>query len=764
MKGRHPMATMGELTKLQARIEYLEENRRYIQNSLETVLSLGEFHATNENKSNDVAFLLKRAGKKICSIIAFKRWAFYLVDEESFLFNLAHCEPPDDRAGVEKEVEILIDQGMFAWAVREKRGVIVPSQSQSEQYLLHVIASDGHIRGMFLGTLPTKKQSLADTSKTLLSIILLRVANALEDLEFCRFLENQKDILEEQVTARTVALTRSENRLKKSMQEAKAFAKAAEQASEAKSDFLAKMSHELRTPLNGIVGMIEVALSTKLDENQKKILNIVDRESMALLKIINDILDFSKVEAGKLELEKVPFDLSMIIAEVSETIAPQASNKGVGLNTRLEANLPNQLVGDPYRIKQVLFNLAGNALKFTERGQIEIIGELEADTDTEAKIKLTVKDTGIGIPKNKQAAIFDGFSQADESTTRKYGGTGLGITISNQLVSLMGGALALDSVENEGSEFYFTLPFEKQTVSRRPKSSGESANVVQGEAYEHIQTTAAAEVIGFNNKDIRILLVDDYPTNRKVARLHLSNAGYGVDVVENGRMAVERYRKNAYDLILMDIQMPVMDGYQATIKIRELEQEWIDVAMLTENADNEPQRHTPILAMSAHAYEQDKRKCLACGMDDFISKPIRKDDLLSTVERWILGTRHENPPKVESNASSSACEPMDLATAVDEFGSQKMVLEVVDQLIKNIENQVGVMSDALVNGDLDILRAEAHSVKGGAGTIEAYPLADLAKKIEDLSADHDNVSIEPVLNAFREEFDRLKAYVSNIRR
>jgi signal transduction histidine kinase/CheY-like chemotaxis protein/HPt (histidine-containing phosphotransfer) domain-containing protein len=758
------MAAVGEITKLQARIEYLEENRRYIQNALETVLSLGEFHATNENRSNDVVFLLGRAGKKICSIIAFESWAFYLVDEESFLFNLAHCEPPDARAGLEKEVDLLIDQGMFAWAVREKRGVMVPSQNQSEQYLLHVIASDGCIRGMFLGTLPKKKQSFADTSKTLLSIILLRVANALEDLEFCRFLENQKDILEEQVTARTKALTRSEHRLKKSMQEAKAFAKAAEQASEAKSDFLAKMSHELRTPLNGIVGMVEVALSTKLDENQKKILNIVDRESMALLKIINDILDFSKVEAGKLELEKMPFDLSMIITEVSETISPQASNKGVELNTRLAPNLPTQLIGDPFRLKQVLFNLAGNALKFTEHGQIEIIGELESDSDTDAKIKLTVKDTGIGIPKNKQAAIFEGFSQADESTTRKFGGTGLGITISNQLVALMGGALALESAENEGSAFYFSIPFEKQPVSQLRNLDRDVADIVELNSAGHMQTTAAADIIEINKNDIRILLVDDYPTNRKVARLHLSNAGYCVDVVENGRMAVERYRKNVYDIILMDIQMPVMDGYQATIQIRELEQKQADVVMQTEGADNAPQDRTPILAMTAHAYEKDKRKCLACGMDDFISKPIRRYDLLNTVERWVLGACHGSTSKTGSDNSIDSGEPMDFSTAVDEFGSEKMVFEVVDQLIKNIENQLRVMSDALVNGDLDLLRAESHSVKGGAGTIEAHPLAALAKKIEDLSQDHDNVSIEPVLNEFREEFYRLKAYVSNIKR
>lgn len=758
------MAAISEIVKLQARIEYLEENRRYIQNALETVLSLGEFHAANENRSNDVAFLLERAGKKICSIIAFETWAFYLVDEENFLFNLAYCNPPNARTGVEKEVDLLIDQGMFAWAVREKRGVVVPSLRQSEQYLLHVIASDGHIRGMFLGTLPKKKQSLADTSKTLLSIILLRVANALEDLEFCRFLENQKDILEEQVSARTEALTRSENRLKQSMQEAKDFAMAAEKASEAKSDFLAKMSHELRTPLNGIVGMVEVALSTELDESQKKILKIVDRESMALLKIINDILDFSKVEAGKLELERMPFDLATIISEVAETISPQTESRGLRLNTCLEPNLPTQLVGDSYRLKQVLLNLTGNALKFTEQGKIEIIGELILDSDAVSKIKLTVKDTGIGIPKDKQAAIFEGFSQADESTTRKYGGTGLGITISHQLVSLMGGALALESVEDEGSAFHFTIPFGKQPVAQPSCASGKVVDADQDIQLETVHTATVSDVIEFNKEDVRILLVDDYPTNRKVARLHLSNAGYCVDVVENGRKAVELFQENDYALILMDIQMPVMDGYQATRKIRKLEEKRTNIAIHSEGARHQSQIRTPILAMTAHAYEKDKRECLECGMDDFISKPIRRDDLLKTVEKWVSDACIIISPSDSQVASVNPDSPMDLSTAVDEFGSQKMVLEVVDQLIQNIDRQVCVMSDALVKSDFDMLRSESHAIKGGAGTIEAHPLAALAKKIEDLSRDHDNVSIEPVLSEFREEFDRLKVYVSKIKR
>ncbi len=903
------MTLQTETHKLQARIEYLEDNRRYIQNALETVLSLGEFQTSAGNHLHNVEQVLQQAGQKICGLIPFSSRAFYLVDDESFLFELSHCDPAGDRERIEQEIEGMIDQGMFAWAVREKRGVFIPVHAGEGQYLLHVISSTDHIRGMFVGRLTDRRQSIADTSLMLLSILLMRVADALEELEFRRYLENQKEILEEKVARRTAALTRSEAHLKQSMQQARQLAREAKKASAAKSDFLAKMSHELRTPLNGIIGMTEVALATRLDDNQKQLLKTVERESNSLLKIINDILDFSKVEAGKLEIEQIPFDLREIIDEVGDTMALQAARKGLELSTFLPPDLPSRLMGDPLRLKQILLNLAGNAVKFTQQGEIHIGGRMVRQGHANATIELMVQDTGIGIPKAKHATIFQGFSQADDSTTRKYGGTGLGITISNQLVKLMGGTLEMQSEENKGSTFRFTLSLEQQGagVAQKPQSlsplplnvlvagaasSGRqvlddylralgcrvtlkdnaklawqqlAASSSLAQSWDLVFTnvrmpemtgtelaakinalpeerrvpvvavTGIRDLMGNNTAETsdfhcqlakplkwsalkalihalgngepvsatehlpaidepaqnlhvsdgrnpyRILLVDDYPTNRKVAGMHLSAAGFQIDMAEDGRQAVDAYKQSAYDLVLMDIQMPVMDGYDATRRIRRWESD-IKAARCTtqgptlkDRADDpsiSPPDRVPIIAMTAHAFEEDARRCRSAGMDDFIAKPIRREGLLSTVTRWLSNpapAREEKKEPMPLEATFSAtseknCLPMDLPTAVEEFGSQEVVMEVLDQLIGNMDGQLEIMTQALDESDARRLQRESHAIKGGAWTVEARPLGDIAAEIEQLSRNKDLTSIGPRLNTLVVELKRLKTYATALKR
>ncbi len=740
------MADTDRIRKLTERIEYLEENRRYIQNALETVLSLGDFQAAAEKGADGLDSLFGRASGKINGIIAFSSSTFYLVDEESFLFTPQFCDTPDRLAEIEAEVEFMIDQGFFAWAVREKRGVLIASRDHSRQYLLHVISGDSRIRGMFVGQLPEEKHAIADTALTLLSIILMRVANALENREYYNFLQNQKEILEEQVAVRTEALTRSEGRLKKAMTRATRLARKAERASKAKSDFLAKMSHELRTPLNGIIGMAEIALSADMDDHQRQMLQIIDRESNALLRIINDILDFSKVEAGKMEIENRPFDLRALLDQVADTMAPQARQKGLELITDLPPEMPTRLSGDAMRIKQVLLNLAGNALKFTHQGEIRISGVLKKENDGKAHIELSVADTGIGIPKKKQAAVFEGFTQADQSTTRKYGGTGLGITISQQLVALMGGRLWLESEEDVGTTFRFTLALGRQPAEteERPAPSG------AGEDRRPSQSIQG-----------RILLVEDYATNQLVASRHLRAAGLQVDIAENGRQAVDVCERQTYDLILMDVQMPVMDGYEATAAIRRLE---AGAAPRTSGADA-PRQRMPIVAMTANALQGDRGKCLAAGMDDFITKPIKQKTLLNTVTKWVHnGHRGETPVNgtavTEAAPSCNAVPlPMDLQTAAEEFGDRPLALEVANQLLSNARQQLRIMRAALEDRDFDRLRKEAHAVKGGAWTVEAYPLGDLAEKIEHHSRDGELEPIGPQLEHFVEELDRLEAFL-----
>ncbi len=742
------MTDRHETEKLQDRIAYLEENRRYIQNALETVLSLGDFQSTADADPQDHRDLFDQAARKIKGIIPFTGCTFYLVDEENFLFLPKFCDAPDQLAQIENEVEFMIDQGFFAWAVREKRGVSTTSRDHSRQFLLHVISSDNRIRGMFVGLLPEEKHVIADTALTLLSIVLMRVSNALENREYYNFLQNQKDILEKKVAIRTEALTRSERQLKAAMTQATELAEKAEQASRAKSDFLAKMSHELRTPLNGIIGMAEIALETGLNDRQRQMVQIIDRESTSLLRIINDILDFSKVEAGKMEIEQHPFDLDRLFDEVAETMEPQARRKGLKLVTHLHPEVPTRLRGDAMRIKQVLLNLAGNALKFTDQGEIRITGDVVKENGRRPHIELSVKDTGIGIPKEKQEAIFEGFTQADQSTTRKYGGTGLGITISRQLVELMGGCLSLESREQAGTTFRFTLALDRQTV--------EADRAPAAPTPDRSANASSPDITGR-----RILLVEDYPTNQQVAFMHLSAAGFEVEIAENGQKAVAAYRQRPFDLILMDVQMPIMDGYEATGAIRDLERQ----AAASHDDGHARRGRIPIIAMTANALKGDREKCLAAGMDDFLTKPIKRQPLLQTVSQWAGGVRRMQPacdrPELDpAPASEAAPHPMDLETAVHEFGDRPLVLEVANELLSNARQQARVMRDALAQQTSERIRKEAHSVKGGAWTIEARPLGDLAEKIEHLCKDGQFTTIGPLLDRFDGELDRLEAFLS----
>jgi CheY-like chemotaxis protein/HPt (histidine-containing phosphotransfer) domain-containing protein len=397
-------------------------------------------------------------------------------------------------------------------------------------------------------------------------------------------------------------------------------------------------------------------------------------------------------------------------------------------------------------LKQVLLNLAGNALKFTEKGQIAIRCEAVFTDDHHTQIKFMVKDTGIGIPTEKQSTIFNEFVQADDSTTRKYGGTGLGITISKQLVELMGGILSVASTPGQGSTFWFNLTFDNQT-----KPSGFAPMVNHPVELPVLVMDSAHRY--------RILLVDDYPTNQKVACMHLTAAGYEVDIAENGREAVDAFKRTPPDLILMDIQMPVMDGYQAAAKIRALESKM------------QPLRasRVPIIAMTARAFKEDEQRCRGAGMDDFIAKPIRRQALLQSVTEWIpasLSTAasmtEEKNQKFDGSAikvSSVAQCPIDLKTAIEEFGDKTTVLQVTAQLLVNIQAQIDMMTQALRNGDFKQLQRESHAIKGGAGTVEAHPLAALAAQIETSCRNHDKTALEPLFDAFLEEFRRLKAYL-----
>lgn len=375
----------------------------------------------------------------------------------------------------------------------------------------------------------------------------------------------------------------------------------AEQSRKFKEQFLANMSHEIRTPMNAVVGMTNLLLKTELNPQQHKYLKAIKQSADNLIVIINDILDLSKIEAGRLEFEAVDFSLAEAIEGVANTIMFKSDEKGLYLNTEIDEAIAPILKGDPVRLNQILLNLAGNAVKFTESGGITIKVTLEGFDNDKAKIQFTVTDTGIGIPEDRLDAIFESFSQADSSTTRKFGGTGLGLTISKQLVELQGGHIGVNSTVGVGTTFYFQLAFAIGSAK---------------------QETTTVAVDGFALKDLRILLAEDNAFNQIVAQdtLETMFAGVRVDIAENGKLAVEKLQQAHYHLVLMDINMPVMNGLEATRAIRKLS---------TEKKD------TLVMAMTASATQEAIQECMEAGMNDYISKPFVPEELQAKISALL---------------------------------------------------------------------------------------------------------------------------------